>query len=401
MIRLISPARGDGLVARFGNASVAPDSFADDTYDAHSVTSRKQKALILGVNGFIGSALARRLLSAGYSVSGIDLNDTNIAPLMDLPSFRFLKGDIREHRADVHREIEACDIVLPLIAICTPAEYVRNPVEVFELNFSENLWVIQECVKNQKRLIFPSTSEVYGMCQDESFDEHASRLVMGPIDRQRWIYASGKAMLERIIYAHGESDGLDYTVFRPFNWIGPRLDSVEAARSRRARVITQMVQRLVDGLPIQLVDGGEQKRCFTYIDDGVDCLARIVGDTDGASRREIFNIGNPDGEASIADIAKRVVDAFERHPGRRAFPPFQGFQVTTSSAFYGPGYQDVARRRPSIENAKKRLGWTPSVGLDAAVAATVDWLVASELKSENLLPAFSARPRPDALLAAS
>ena len=99
----------------------------------------------------------------------------------------------------------------------------RNPLRVFELDFEENLKIIRDCVKYNKRIIFPSTSEVYGMCTDKNFDEDSSNPVVGPINKQRWIYSVSKQLLDRVIWAYGDKNGLKFTLFRPFNWMGPRL----------------------------------------------------------------------------------------------------------------------------------------------------------------------------------
>ncbi len=127
--------------------------------------TRRKSVLILGVDGFIGNALTERLLKSGkYEVHGMDLRSGYIQRFMNEPRFHFHEGDISIHREWIEYHIRKCDIVLPLIAIATPIEYTRNPLRVFELDFEENLRVVRYCVKYQKRIIFPSTSEVYGMC---------------------------------------------------------------------------------------------------------------------------------------------------------------------------------------------------------------------------------------------
>ena len=234
---------------------------------------RKKRILILGVNGFIGNALSERLLESGqYEVHGMDLHSNSIERLLNRPGFHFDEGDISIHREWIEYHIRKCDIVLPLVAIATPIEYTRNPIRVFELDFEENLRVVRYCVKYGKRIIFPSTSEVYGMCDEDSFDEDNSRLILGPIRMQRWIYSCSKQLLDRVIWAYGENSGLKFTLIRPFNWIGPRLDSLDSARIGSSRAITQLILNLVEGTQIQLVDGGNQKRCFTDVSDGVECL---------------------------------------------------------------------------------------------------------------------------------
>ena len=180
------------------------------------------------------------------------------------------------------------------------------------------------CVKYNKRIIFPSTSEVYGMCQDPQFDEDNSKLVTGPIRMQRWIYSCSKQLLDRVIWAYGVRNNLKFTLFRPFNWIGPRLDSLTSARIGSSRAITQMILNLVQGSPIQLIDGGEQKRCFVDISESIEALYRIIENDKGCCDGQIINIGNPDNEASVKVMAEMLVEKFEKHPLRDKFPPFAG-----------------------------------------------------------------------------
>jgi len=363
---------------------------------------RRTSVLILGVNGFIGSHLSERLLqNESFEVYGMDLNSDNLGALTQHPRFHFVEGDISINREWVEYHVRKCDVVLPLVAIATPIEYVRNPLRVFELDFEENLRVVRDCVRFGKRLIFPSTSEVYGMCTDDRFDEETSPLVTGPIHRQRWIYSASKQLLDRVIWAYGSTRGLKFSLFRPFNWIGPRLDSLDSARIGSSRAITQLILNLVEGTPILLVDGGRQKRCFTDVDEGIECLYRIVANERGTCDGRIFNIGNPDNEASIKELAEMLVDAFERHPLRGCYPPFAGFQEIESARYYGKGYEDVQHRRPSIRNAQDAIAWTPRIATAASVERTLDWFLQNHARQHGLVagaarPQTAAKPRASA-----
>ncbi|MBN2491474.1 MAG: bifunctional UDP-4-amino-4-deoxy-L-arabinose formyltransferase/UDP-glucuronic acid oxidase ArnA [Planctomycetes bacterium] len=351
---------------------------------AAAVAARRASVLILGANGFIGSALGERLLESGrYDVHGMDLRSDNLAALLGRPGFQFAEGDIAIHREWIEYHVRKCDVILPLVAIATPIEYVRNPLKVFELDFEENLKIVRYAARYGKRLVFPSTSEVYGMCDEPEFDEDRSRLVLGPIHRQRWIYSCSKQLLDRVIWAYGAEQGLKFTLFRPFNWIGPRLDSLDAARIGSSRAITQLILNLVEGTPILLVDGGRQRRCFTDVSEGIECLFRIIDDERGAATGRIINIGNPDNEASIRELAERLVAEFERHPLRAHFPPFAGFKEIESRAYYGAGYEDVQHRRPSIRNAERFLGWRPVIGLETSVRNTLDYFLRNYLEERR------------------
>ncbi|UEH11005.1 bifunctional UDP-4-amino-4-deoxy-L-arabinose formyltransferase/UDP-glucuronic acid oxidase ArnA [Pseudomonas sp. HN8-3] len=336
---------------------------------------RRTRVLILGVNGFIGNHLSERLLRDDrYEVYGLDIGSDAIERLRSHPNFHYVEGDISIHTEWIEYHIKKCDVVLPLVAIATPIEYTRNPLRVFELDFEENLKLVRYCVKYNKRVIFPSTSEVYGMCQDQYFDEDTSNLVVGPVNKQRWIYSVSKQLLDRVIWAYGDK-GLKFTLFRPFNWMGPRLDRLDSARIGSSRAITQLILNLVEGTPIRLFDGGEQKRCFTDIADGIEALARIIDNDNGVCDSQIINIGNPENEASIRQLGEELLRQFEAHPLRHNFPPFAGFRDVESKAFYGTGYQDVAHRKPSIENAKRLLNWEPSVQMSETIGNTLDFFL--------------------------
>jgi len=341
-----------------------------------AAVKRRTRVLILGVNGFIGNHLTERLLQDdNFEVFGLDIGSDAISRFLDQPRFHFVEGDISIHSEWIEYHIKKCDVVLPLVAIATPIEYTRNPLRVFELDFEENLKIIRDCVKYKKRIIFPSTSEVYGMCTDKHFDEDHSNLVVGPINKQRWIYSVSEQLLDRVIWAYGEKEGLRFTLFRPFNWMGPRLDNLNAARIGSSRAITQLILNLVEGSPIKLIDGGAQKRCFTDISDGIEALFRIIENKKQNCDGQIVNIGNPDNEASIKELAERLLSSFERHPLRDRFPPFAGFREVESSSYYGKGYQDVEHRKPSIKNAKRLIDWTPAVEMDTTIDNTLDFFL--------------------------
>jgi len=337
---------------------------------------RRTRVLILGVNGFIGNHLSERLLRDDkYEVYGLDIGSDAIERLRSHPNFHFVEGDISIHSEWIEYHIKKCDVVLPLVAIATPIEYTRNPLRVFELDFEENLKLVRYCVKYNKRVIFPSTSEVYGMCQDENFDEDTSNLIVGPINKQRWIYSVSKQLLDRVIWAYGAKGQLNFTLFRPFNWMGPRLDRLDSARIGSSRAITQLILNLVEGTPIRLFDGGEQKRCFTDIADGIEALARIVDNENDCCNGQVINIGSPNNEASIRQLGEELLRQFEAHPLRSNFPPFAGFREVESKAFYGTGYQDVSHRKPSVENAKRLLNWEPTVEMSETIGNTLDFFL--------------------------
>jgi nucleoside-diphosphate-sugar epimerase len=335
------------------------------------------KVLILGANGFIGSSLTHAILKQkDWEVYGMDVGSHKLGNCIGNPRFKFVEGDVTISREWIEYHVKKCDAILPLVAIANPAQYVKDPLRVFELDFEANLAVVRQCAKYKKRIIFPSTSEVYGMCPDAKLDEATSPMVYGPIEKQRWIYAASKQLLDRVIYAYGVRDNVDYTLFRPFNWIGPKLDNVFEAKEGSSRLFTQFISNVIFMKPIQLVDGGKQSRSFTFIDDGVDALLRIIENKDGKASREIFNIGNPRNNVSVAALAKMIIEAFKEYPEYRKNAEKAKVVVVPSAKYFGRYYQDIRNRVPAIANIRNKLGWSPKVNLAKAIKLTLDYHLA-------------------------
>ena len=253
------------------------------------------------------------------------------------------------------------------MAIATPATYVQQPLRVFELDFEANLPIVRSAVKYGKHLVFPSTSEVYGMCEDAEFDPAQSNLVYGPINKPRWIYACAKQLMDRVIWGYG-MEGLRFTLFRPFNWIGPGLDSIYTPKEGSSRVVTQFLGHIVRGEPINLVDGGSQKRAFTYIDDGIDALMHIIANENDIANGKIYNIGNPKNNHSVKELANMMLTIAKKIPEYAVTANKVKLIETTSKAYYGIGYQDVQNRVPAISNTMQELGWKPSTAMEDALA---------------------------------
>ncbi|MCB9073151.1 MAG: bifunctional UDP-4-keto-pentose/UDP-xylose synthase [Bdellovibrionaceae bacterium] len=333
-----------------------------------------KNVLILGVNGFIGHHLSEALLATGkYHVYGMDVNSDRLENVLEHPNFTLSEGDVMINDEWIEYHVKKCDVILPLVAIATPASYVKDPLRVFELDFESNLKVIRLCVKYKKRLIFPSTSEVYGMCKDESFHPYESNLVYGPIEKQRWIYACIKQLLDRVIYAHGVHDNFDYTLFRPFNWIGPGLDNLFSAKEGSSRVVTQFLGHLVRGENISLVDGGQQRRCFTDIRDGISALMKMIENENGIATRKIYNVGNPNNDFSVKDLAETMKSlALSRDSYKQQAEKTELVSLSNEN-YYGKGFQDVQHRVPWIDNTKEELKWAPEYTLKDSLKSILDF----------------------------
>ena len=330
------------------------------------------KVLILGVNGFIGHHLTKEIISStDWEVFGMDIDDRRISDIKS-SRFHFVEGDIEINKEWIEYHIKKCDCIMPLVAIATPKMYVENPLRVFHLDFEANLEIIKKCAKYKKRIVFPSTSEVYGISPDSEFNEDKSPLCTGPINKERWIYSTSKQLIDRVIWAYGHQENLSFTLFRPFNWIGPRLDSIETAKEGSSRVVTQFIASLLFKKPIYLVDGGRQNRSFTYIKDGISALMKILKNDNNVCNRQIINIGNPENNISIKELAYMMKDIFSKHPNHKNDKEYSPIIEIDSEKFYGDSYQDIYHRKPSIKKAKEILSWQPTIKLEDALKMTID-----------------------------
>lgn len=333
------------------------------------------KLLILGANGFIGSHLCEAVLEGtDWTVTAHDLADGNLRSCLGRERFSLRLGDAFHDLAWIEEQVAGCDVVLPLVGVAKPSYYLSRPLWTFELDFELNLKIVRFCVAHKRRVIFPSTSEVYGMSPDRVLREDSSPLMVGPIGKMRWIYSCAKQMMDRVIAAYGQEEGLRYTLFRPFNWIGPRLDSFDDARERRARSVTQFVYDILEGRPVTLVNGGSQRRSFTWIGDGIEALMAIIeneAETDG----RIFNIGNPANNRSISELVDLLVKILSEIPETADRARHAEIIVQSAESYYGNGYDDMQDRIPSIENIGRCLGWHPRTPLEEALRRTVEALI--------------------------
>jgi UDP-apiose/xylose synthase len=347
------------------------------------------KILNLGAGGFIGSHLTQRLLAEGHHVTAVDLWSDKVAEFLSHPRLTFIQQDIRSRDWNLEPLVAEADLVLDLIAYANPGLYIRIPLEVFRLNFLENLKIAEACVRHGKRLIQFSTCEVYGRTAatlknaglrdpedpiHATFSEDESELILGPVSKHRWIYASAKQLLERVLHAYGLEQGFNYTIIRPFNFIGPKIDFLLSERDGIPRVFSFFMDALIHGGQMKLVDGGGQRRCYTYIEDAIDCTVRIVENPGGVCDRQILNIGSPYNEISIRQLAEQMREIYAAEfaaPGA-TLPEIVS---VTGEEFYGAGYDDSDRRIPDITKVRTLLGWEPKWKVRDLLRATMSYYV--------------------------
>jgi UDP-apiose/xylose synthase len=311
---------------------------------------------ILGAGGFIGSHLVEHLLGRGcYSVRGLDLSAEKLEGI-ESSNFKFYEGDVRERPPVLEDLIATADVVVDLIAYANPSIYVTEPLEVFELNFMQNLHIAQLCMAHRKRLIQYSSAEVYGKANDgEAYHEDSTDGVFGPVHKQRWIYATAKMLLERVLFAHGLAGQLECTIIRPFNFIGSRIDYLVPANAIGGpRVFPHFISALLTGGPLRLVDGGHVHRAFMHIDDANAAFQTIL-DHREETRNQIYNVGNPANNLTIREVSQLMLDLYEELTGA---PAASEVIEIPGEEFYGKGYEDSSRLPPDISKLGS-LGWSP------------------------------------------
>jgi len=352
------------------------------------------RLLSLGCGGFIGSHLTKRLLEEGHSVTGIDIYDDKLQECKENKRFSFIRHDIRKPGLNLDEMVANADVVIDLIAYANPGLYVKMPLEVFRLNFVENLKIADACVRRDKRLVQFSTCEVYGKTvasvlkesledsdalRHATFSEDTTDFILGPLGKHRWIYACAKQLLERVIHAYGLERDFNYTIIRPFNFIGPKIDYLLNETDGIPRVFSFFMDALINGTPLKLVDGGHHRRCYTYIDDAIECIYRITMNPGNVCDRQIFNIGTPGNEVSIRELAEimRAIYTEKFADKSRTLPTIV---EVSSSDFYGEGYEDSDRRIPDISKARELLGWEPKWKVRELLETTMRYYITDYIK---------------------
>jgi nucleoside-diphosphate-sugar epimerase len=306
------------------------------------------RTLVTGGAGFIGSHLAEALAARGDEVTVLDDLSTgreeNLRILGAGRGFRFVRGDIREHET-VARAAEGCGAVFHLAAAVGVRLIVEQPVRSIETNIHGTENVLRLAADRGLPVLIASSSEVYGKGVRCPFAEDDD-IVLGPTTVTRWSYAAGKAVDEFLALAHHKEHGTRAVIARFFNTVGPR------QVGRYGMVIPRFVEQALGGGPISVYGDGTQTRCFGYVGEVVRaCIALL--ETPAASGR-VFNVGSPH-EVSVNDLAEKV---------RALVDPSCAIERIPFEVAYGPGFEDLDRRVPSVERLKKTIGFTPEKRLD-------------------------------------
>jgi UDP-glucose 4-epimerase len=307
--------------------------------------------LITGGAGFIGSHLADKCINLGWHVSIIDDLSTgafeNVAHLKNNPLFEYTIDTIF-NKPLVAELVDKADVVFHLAAAVGVRLIVDSPVHTIETNVHGTEIVLQAVSRKKKRVIIASTSEVYGKSNRVPFSEDDD-LVLGATIRGRWSYACSKALDEFLGFAYWNEKNVPVTLVRLFNTVGPK------QTGRYGMVLPTFAQQAVRGIPITIYGDGRQSRCFGHVRDAVEALTRIVGSS--GSVGEVVNIGN-DEEIDILTLAEMVRDA--------AGSKSEIVHIPYDTA-YGPGFEDMRRRVPSLAKLERLIAFRPRTPLSEII----------------------------------
>jgi UDP-glucose 4-epimerase len=314
------------------------------------------KIVVTGGAGFVGSHLVERLLTAGHTVWALD-DFSNGRPeflshLNANKRLTIIQGSVMD-RGTLNKLIDKADVVYHLAAVLGVRNTVEDPVKVIEGNIDGTRNVLELAYPRHTKVIFTSTSEIYGKNEKLPFHEMSNRIYGAP-SVNRWSYATAKSLDEHMCFAYADK-GLRVTILRYFNAYGPR-----QTNSQYGGVVARFIKAALQGEPLEVYGDGTQTRCFTYVDD-------IVTGTLAASKPEAnglaFNIGS-NRTITIGELAQLIVKI-----SGSASPIVSKTYVEA----YGSGYEDMMAREPDLTRSEEILGYRPTVMLEEGLKKTIDW----------------------------
>jgi UDP-glucose 4-epimerase len=316
--------------------------------------------VVTGVAGFIGSNLLTSLLKEGHNVTGIDNltygNLENIKPHLANKNFEFKHGDIANPL--MLKDVKA-DVVVHLASQKIPR--YDNALRTLDENYLMLRNVVQKCLMDKAKIVFASTSDIYGKNIKPPFTEE-SDLVMGPTTVKRWAYALSKMYGEQYIIANNAQYNMNYTIMRFFGSYGPNQNTTWWGGPQSV-----FIQNIIEGKPLELHGDGLQTRTFTYVDDTVQGIMKCIFHEN--ANNDVFNVANePTEEVTIKALAELIVDLMKDR--------YKTVEIKCIPYSTFGKYEDVARRVPDITKIKEKLGYVPKFTLRDGLKLAIDWQIA-------------------------
>ena len=314
-----------------------------------------ERVLVTGGAGFLGSYLCENLLKMKKSVIALDMADgSKIEHLIGKKNFQFIQGSILDKNL-MKREVSKADLIFHFAAVADPKRYVREPLNVLEIDLQASLNIFKTAAKKKTKIIFASTSELYGKNPNVPWKEDDER-VLGSTDINRWCYSTAKAACEHYLYAYNQQEGLPFVIVRFFNVYGPREDDPGTGR-----VIPIFLKQFFTKNKITVHGDGQQTRSFAYIDDVTKGILAVSFSK--KAQGQAFNIGS-EGETRILELAQ-IMNRVGNFKSEIGFIPHV--------EVFGASYEDIPRRCPNMSKIKKFVNWKTTTSLEDGLKKTIEY----------------------------
>jgi UDP-glucose 4-epimerase len=313
------------------------------------------RVLITGGAGFIGSHLADKLIQQGHDVSVVDDLSTgrieNLAWAREQGRLRFVEGSTNDRALvdDLMRDADACCHLASAVGVKLVLDQPHESL-VRTVRGTDN--VFSAATRHGARILYSSSSEVYGRSSSEAVRETDPR-VLGPPQTTRWSYGVAKAFGEDLALGLQRELGLETIVVRLFNTSGPRQSGAYGM------VLPRFVRQAVAGRDLTVFGHGTQSRCFTHVADTVDAIIRLLAHEGAVG--SLFNVGS-DHEVSILELARKVIERSGSSSGI-AFVPFD--------RAYSEGFEELGKRKPDTTAVSALTGWRPQFTLDDVIDGVI------------------------------
>jgi UDP-glucose 4-epimerase len=313
------------------------------------------RVLITGGAGFLGSHLSDAFIARGDEVFVLDTGSiAKVRHLLDEPRFHYIRDTI--FNLELLDGLAAkADLIYHLAAVVGVEYYVADPYETLNVNVNGTQNVLKAAYKYNRKVVFSSTSEVYGRNPKVPWSEDDDR-VLGATTIDRWCYSTSKAVGEHFCFAYHKL-GLPVVILRYFNVYGPRLDRIDVGR-----LFTIFMGQLLRGADLTVIGDGSQTRCFTFVSDAV--AATVAAGLKNTADGHALNVGM-DVETSVLEFAKLMLELYRDAKSKIRF--------VTQEEIYGKSYEDIPRRVPDNTKMRRLLGVEPKISLREGAAMTMEW----------------------------